>query len=196
MHYEIERKFLVLNDDYKRMATSKADIRQGYIAATAGRTVRIRLRCDTPLTPVHGEPAEPLPSPLPNRGGAGGGAAFLTIKGPTLPSLTGEGSGVGPGLARYEFETEVPLDDARQLLHLCPTPFIDKTRWLVPMDDGHIFEVDEFHGLNDGLVIAEVELQAEDEPFTRPPFLGQEVTGDRRYYNSHLTMNPYQKWGG
>lgn len=102
--------------------------------------------------------------------------AYLTIKGP---------SGVA-GLSRYEFETEVSMEDGRQLMSLCRPGRIDKTRWLVPLSDGHTVEVDEFHGENDGLVIAEIELGSEDEAYERPDFLGEEVTGDRRYYNSHL----------
>lgn len=100
---------------------------------------------------------------------------FLTIKGPS-PN----------GLSRYEFEKEITLDEADNLFRLCLPGVIDKTRYLVPMADGHIFEVDEFYGANEGLVIAEVELSSEDEAFMRPPFLGREVTGDKRYYNSNL----------
>ncbi len=109
---------------------------------------------------------------------------FLTIKGPSLDG----------GLSRYEFETEIPVADARGLLQLCEPGIIDKTRHLVRMPDGHIFEVDEFHGENDGLVMAEVELTAADEPYQRPDFLGREVTGDRRFYNSHLRAYPYRMW--
>lgn len=100
---------------------------------------------------------------------------FLTIKGPS-PN----------GLSRYEFEKEITLDEADNLFRLCLPGVIDKTRYLVPMADGHVFEVDEFYGANEGLVIAEVELSSEDEAFMRPPFLGREVTGDKRYYNSNL----------
>ena len=110
--------------------------------------------------------------------------AYITIKG---PSLNG-------GLTRYEFEQQIPLDDARQLLTLCDPGLIDKTRWLVKSGP-HIFEVDEFHGDNDGLVVAEVELHAEDEAYEKPRFIGDEVTGDRRYYNSQLRRNPYKSWG-
>lgn len=108
---------------------------------------------------------------------------YLTIKGPARHG----------GLARYEFETEVSQDDALSLLTLCDPGLIDKTRWLVPVG-GHVFEVDEFFGDNSGLVVAEVELRAEDEAFERPPFLGREVTGDHRYYNSHLLRHPYAEW--
>lgn len=111
------------------------------------------------------------------------GRGFLTIKGPS-PN----------GISRYEFEKEISLDEAEHLFELCQPGVIDKTRYLVPMADGHVFEVDEFYGENDGLVIAEVELSSEDEPFELPPFIEREVTGDRRYYNSHLTTNPYTTW--
>lgn len=109
--------------------------------------------------------------------------AYITIKG---PSLNG-------GLSRYEFEQEIPFADAEHLMLLCEPGIIDKTRWLVT-SGRHTFEVDEFHGDNDGLLIAEVELGSEDEAFQKPAFIGQEVTGDRRYYNSHLRHNPYCLW--
>ena len=111
------------------------------------------------------------------------GRGFLTIKGPSTN-----------GMARFEFEKEISLSDAEQLFELCQPGVIDKTRYLVNMPDGHVFEVDEFYGENDGLVIAEVELSSEDEPFEIPPFIDREVTGDRRYYNSHLTANPFTTW--
>lgn len=109
--------------------------------------------------------------------------AYLTIKGPSDKA----------GLSRYEWETEIPLADARELMKLCAGGVIDKRRYLVPCGS-HTFEVDEFYGDNQGLVIAEVELASESEPFDKPPFIGREVTGDRRYYNSHLLENPYCKW--
>ena len=109
--------------------------------------------------------------------------AYITIKG---PSLNG-------GLSRYEFEQEIPFDDGERLMSLCEPGIIDKTRWLVKSGH-HTFEVDEFHGDNDGLVMAEVELASENEPYEKPAFIGQEVTGDRRYYNSQLRRNPYRFW--
>lgn len=109
--------------------------------------------------------------------------AYLTIKGPSENS----------GLSRYEFEREIPLDDARQMMQFCEPGIIDKTRWLVKSGT-HTFEVDEFHGDNDGLVVAEVELSSEDETFENPHFIGKEVTGDRRYYNSQLRSNPFRNW--
>lgn len=109
---------------------------------------------------------------------------YLTIKG---PSLNG-------GLSRYEFEKEISVDEALSLLCLCEPGMVDKIRWLVPVGK-HVFEVDEFFGENEGLVLAEVELAEEAEDFERPAFLGMEVTGDRRYYNSSLKANPYKTWG-
>ena len=112
-----------------------------------------------------------------------GRQAFLTIKGPSLDE----------GLSRYEFEKEITLDEAVQLFRLCEPGVIDKTRFLVPVGN-HIFEVDEFYGDNLGLVVAEVELSAVDEAFEKPAFVGNEVTGDRRYYNSTLTRQPFNTW--
>ncbi len=112
-----------------------------------------------------------------------GEKGYLTIKGPAGPA----------GLARYEFETEVPLADAEQLMRLCEPGLIDKTRYLVRCGT-HIFEVDEFYGDNEGLVMAEVELGAEDEAYERPDFLGREVTGDRRFYNAHMRRYPFKLW--
>ena len=108
---------------------------------------------------------------------------YLTIKGPSDRA----------GLARYEFETEVSLADAQDLMRICEPGIIDKTRYLV-RSGRHTFEVDEFYGDNEGLVMAEVELGSEDEPFVKPSFIGREVTGDHRFYNSHLRRNPYCLW--
>lgn len=114
-----------------------------------------------------------------------GDKGYLTIKGP---------SGAA-GLTRYEFDTEIPLADARDLMEICEPGIIDKTRYLVKSPDGrHTWEIDEFYGDNDGLVLAEVELASEDEPFTKPSFIGREVTGDRRFYNSHMRTNPFKLW--
>ena len=109
--------------------------------------------------------------------------AYLTIKG---PSLNG-------GLSRYEFEKEITKDEGLSLLRLCEPGIIDKIRWLVPAGT-HTFEVDEFFGDNEGLVVAEVELASEDEEYLHPDFLGEEVTGDRKYYNSCLRVTPYKDW--
>ncbi|MCF0202078.1 MAG: CYTH domain-containing protein [Bacteroidaceae bacterium] len=109
---------------------------------------------------------------------------FLTIKGPSAD-----------GIGRYEFETKISLDDAMSLMKLCDGGTIDKTRYLVTSPDGrHTWEIDEFYGDNEGLVMAEIELAAADEPYTKPDFITTEVTGDKRYYNSHLLSNPYKNW--
>ncbi len=110
---------------------------------------------------------------------------FLTIKGPSGKA----------GILRYEFETEIPLADAQDLMLICEPGVIDKHRYLVESPDGrHTFEVDVFHGDNEGLVMAEVELGSEDETFTPLPFIGKEVTGDRRFYNSHMRKCPFKLW--
>ena len=96
------------------------------------------------------------------------------------------------GISRYEFETEVPLQDAEDLMKLCEPGVIDKTRYLV-RSGRHVFEVDEFYGDNEGRIMAEVELSDEQEAFEKPGFIGREVTGDRRYYNSHLRTYPYTR---
>lgn len=112
-----------------------------------------------------------------------GEKGFLTIKGPSDDK----------GLSRYEFEQEIPLPDAEQLLTLCESGAIDKVRHLVRVGK-HTWEVDVFHGANEGLVMAEIELASEDEPFEKPDWIGEEVSGDRRYYNSMLTKEPYSQW--
>ena len=109
------------------------------------------------------------------------GEAFLTIK------------AKGSGLARVEVEVAIPAEEARQLLPLCLPPLIEKTRHLVPWA-GHLWEIDEFYGDNAGLVVAEVELAAEDEIFERPPWLGQEVSEDFRYSNAALSERPWRDW--
>lgn len=109
--------------------------------------------------------------------------AYLTIKGPSLDG----------GLSRYEFEKEITLDEASHLMELCEPGIIDKTRYLVASGK-HVFEVDEFYGENEGLVMAEVELQSEDEPFVKPDFIADEVTADRRFYNSSLRRSPFSAW--
>ena len=157
MHFEIERKFLVVGE-FKNRAYNHTHIQQGYIASGNGRTVRVRIRDDK---------------------------GYLTIKGPSGKE----------GLSRYEFEREIPLQDAQDLMQICEPGIIDKNRYLVKSPDGiHTWEVDEFHGDNDGLIMAEIELGAEDEAFQKPDFIGREVTGDRRFYNSHMRKNPFKLW--
>lgn len=108
---------------------------------------------------------------------------YLTIKGPSSAN----------GLGRYEFEKEISLEEAKELMKLCVPGRVNKNRWLVKSGK-HTVEIDEFFGENEGLVIAEIELAYENEPYEKPDFLGQEVTGDKRYYNSHLLRNPYKNW--
>ncbi|RTL23566.1 MAG: CYTH domain-containing protein [Burkholderiales bacterium] len=110
-----------------------------------------------------------------------GEQAFLTIKGATL------------GAARAEFEYAVPVADARALLAICDGPVVEKVRSLCPYE-GMTWEVDEFLGANAGLVLAEIELDAEDQPFARPPWLGAEVTGDARFVNANLAVRPFTSW--
>lgn len=112
-----------------------------------------------------------------------GEKGYITIKGPSLDG----------GLSRYEWEKEIPANEAWELLKLCHGGIIDKTRYLIECGK-HTFEVDEFHGDNEGLVVAEVELESTGEEFASPPFLGKEVTGDKRYYNSNLTRFPFKLW--
>ena len=112
-----------------------------------------------------------------------GGKGFLTIK----------GIGSASGASRYEWEKEIATNEAEELLAICEAGVIDKTRFLVKSGK-HTFEVDEFYGENEGLVVAEVELSAEDEQFIKPAWLGEEVTGNVNYYNSMLMKNPYKNW--
>lgn len=114
-----------------------------------------------------------------------GEKGFITIKG-----TTNDG-----GLSRFEWEKEIPLEDAQSLLRLAEHGVIDKTRYFIRNTDGHhIWEVDEFHGENDGLTMAEIELSDEDDFFDKPAWLGKEVSGDKRYYNAYLSNNPYKSW--
>ena len=106
---------------------------------------------------------------------------YLTIKGITV------------GASRMEFEYEIPLRDANELLNICEKPLIEKTRYKVE-DGGVVWEIDEFAGDNQGLIVAEVELQSEDQPFSKPDWVAAEVTGDPRYFNSNLIKNPYTAW--
>jgi len=112
-----------------------------------------------------------------------GEKGYLTIKGISNES----------GLSRFEWEKEIPVGEAEKLLLLCETGVIDKTRFEIKTGN-HIFEVDEFYGENEGLVMAEIELKSESETFEKPIWLGQEVTNDKRYYNSYLSNNPFKKW--
>jgi adenylate cyclase len=112
-----------------------------------------------------------------------GDKGFITIKG--ISNIS--------GISRYEWEKEIPVSEAGELLKICEPGLIDKTRFLVKSGES-TFEVDEFHGDNRGLVVAEIELLSEDAVFIKPDWLGEEVTGDRRYYNSRLAVKPFTKW--
>lgn len=107
--------------------------------------------------------------------------------------ITVKGVGDESGVSRFEWEKEIPVDDARELLRICEPGVIDKTRYLVKVGI-HTFEVDEFYGDNEGLTVAEVELSDPNEAFGKPSWLGEEVTGDKRYYNSFLSRHPYRTW--
>lgn len=107
--------------------------------------------------------------------------------------ITVKGRSNALGTSRLEWEQEIPLPEAQQLLNLCEPGIIDKTRYLVPVAQ-HLFEVDEFYGDNQGLLVAEIELGSEQEAFLTPEWLGDEVTGDVRYYNSQLMQLPYTRW--
>lgn len=153
---EIERKFLVGSDVFKKDAFQKFHIKQGYLNSDKSRTVRVRISNDD---------------------------GFLTIKGKSGAT----------GLTRFEWEQPILKDDAENLLELCEEGVIDKIRYLVKFKD-QIFEVDEFFGDNEGLFLAEIELNSEEDVVKLPNWLGEEVTGNLKYYNSQLSKHPYINW--
>ena len=153
---EVERKFLVLNDNYRDEAYSTIRIRQGFLNTDPYRTVRVRLAGDQ---------------------------AQITIKGISSDN----------GTTRYEWEKEIPFSEAETLLNLCELNLIEKKRYLINFRN-FVYEVDEFLEENEGLVIAEIELEDEEQEFAKPSWLGKEVTGDVRYYNSLLAKTPYMNW--
>lgn len=154
MGREIERKFLVIGDDWRRRATGTT-IRQGYLCSLEERSVRVRVAGD--------------------RG-------TLTIKGRTV------------GATRAEYEYEIPVGEAEELLNeLCERPLIEKTRYLVENADD-TWEVDVFAGDNAGLTVAEIELEDEGQPVVLPDWIGEEVTGDPRYLNANLFKHPFRRW--
>ncbi|PKP42559.1 MAG: adenylate cyclase [Bacteroidetes bacterium HGW-Bacteroidetes-10] len=108
---------------------------------------------------------------------------FITIKGKTLSG----------GISRFEWEKEISKEEAQNLLNLCEGHLIEKTRSLVK-HDGHIFEVDEFSGENEGLIIAEIELNEENQPFSKPSWLGEEVSHEKKYFNVYLSAHPFKTW--
>ena len=157
---EIERKYLVTSDGYKELAVARYHIRQGYISREKTGTVRVRITDDK---------------------------AYLTIKGKPAAGH----------FARYEWEKEIDVQEAEELMKLCQGTVIDKTRWIVPAETVDnlqltvdnlqlIWEVDEFHGKHEGLVVAEIELESEEQSFEKPAFIGDEVTHDPRYYNANM----------
>jgi len=147
---EIERKFLVNNEDYKLDASEIHHIIQAYLNRNPKRTIRIRID---------------------------NSQAFITIKGESNSS----------GTTRFEWEKEIPLEEAKALLKLAEPGFIEKVRYIIPVEKGLYFEVDEFLGKNEGLSIAEIELPNEKVSFEKPQWLGKEVTGQKEYYNSQLS---------
>ncbi len=154
MAIEIERKFLVRKDDWRRPGQGLR-YRQGYLTIDPSRTVRVRLA---------------------------GEEGFLTIKGKS------------DGMSRSEFEYTIPVAEANEMLDsLCFKPLIEKIRYRLD-HCGHLWEVDEFEGDNQGLILAEVELARVDEVVELPPWAGREVTDDPRYYNASLSRNPYRTW--
>lgn len=155
-HLEIERKFLVKSNAYKKDASSQTRIVQGFLNTDPERTVRVRIK---------------------------GNKGFLTVKGRSNDS----------GTTRFEWEAEISVSEATNLIDLCESVILEKIRFEIPAGN-HVFEVDEFFGENKGLVVAEIELEHEDEVFLKPDWLGTEVTGEIKYYNSQLSKKPFIKW--
>lgn len=153
---EIERKYRVISDAFKKEAFKSLSIKQGFLNTHPERTVRLRITGDK---------------------------AFLTIKGKSGES----------GLSRFEWEKEIDKNEAETLFDLCEPGIIEKERFLVKAGD-FVYEIDEFHGDNKGLIIAEIELENETDNFQKPDWIGEEVTGDVKYYNSQLSKNPYKNW--
>lgn len=156
---EIERKFLLRNDSWRALAVRQHEIMQGYIAAGEGNTVRVRRKDDK---------------------------AYITIKSRQAAC----------SISHFEWECEISLDDFSALFIHCIGCPIQKTRYIVPLgkemstaEEQLYIEIDEFHGKHEGLVFAEIELPSEDTKLTLPSFIGEEVTGDKRFYNSYLSSN-------
>lgn len=154
MAKEIERKFLVVGEAWRKLAKGTV-YRQGYLSTVKERTVRVRT--------------------IDAKG-------FLTIKGLTV------------GATRSEYEYDIPVADANEMLDsLCEKPIIEKTRYKIKLGN-LVWEVDEFAGVNAGLIVAEVELTDESQRIDKPDWVGAEVTGDPRYFNANLIANPYSTW--
>jgi adenylate cyclase len=155
MAFEIERKFLVIGDDWRLIAGESAYIRQAYLSSHEKASIRVRILDDLKAT--------------------------LTVK------------SRGPSLRRHEFEYVIPVPDAEVMLALRSGAIIEKRRETV-LDNGHTWEIDTFLGENDGLIIAEIELRSEDQSFSKPSWIGPEVTGQASYYNSALASRPFGRW--
>ena len=154
MAKEIERKFLVISDQWRGLA-EEVVYRQGYLSTVKERTVRVRTVGDL---------------------------GFLTVKGITIRA------------SRVEYEYEIPRSDADEMLdNLCEQPIIEKTRTKI-LFEGLTWEVDAFAGVNQGLVVAEVELQDENQTIPKPNWIGAEVSDDPRYFNSNLIAKPFTTW--
>lgn len=154
MAHEIERKFLLSNQDWRALVTGSFVLKQGYLSTTPESTVRVRVKSDR---------------------------AMLTIKSKNT------------GIRRSEFEYEIPIQDAEEMFLLCQKPLIEKTRYTITIGK-HIWEIDEFSGANNGLLVAEIELGVEEESFEKPEWVGEEVSADARYYNSNLVAHPFAQW--
>jgi len=155
---EIEHKFLLKNEDWKKVAGEKSLYQQAYISTHSGTTVRVRIVGDI---------------------------AYLTLKG----NPSGE-----RGISRSEFEYEIPVADARVMIaEYVDSPIVEKYRYLIPYA-GNTWEVDEFVGSNAGLVVAEIELESEDEEFETPDWIGECVSDNRKYTNASLANSPYTTW--
>lgn len=155
MAKEIEHKFLLASDEWRKLITKSVRYKQGYLSSQPTSSIRVRIADNH---------------------------AWLNIKSATI------------GTERLEFEYEIPYPDAEEIINsLCNKPLIEKIRHFIPIEN-HMWEIDEFEGENQGLIIAEIELLEADQTFTKPVWLGDEVTYDLRYYNNNLINHPYNKW--
>ena len=155
MAIEVEHKFLLKNDNWRKQINHSVKYSQGYLSSQPTSSIRIRISDNQ---------------------------AWLNIKSATI------------GTHRREYEYEIPASDASEILHeLCVKPLIEKIRHFV-IYDGNTWEIDEFYGGNAGLIVAEIELSEIGQSFSKPEWLGQEVTQDMRYYNNNLARHPYSEW--
>ena len=155
MAVEIEHKFLLANNTWRKQVSYSVKYKQGYLSSVATSSIRVRISDDH---------------------------AWLNIKSATI------------GTHRHEYEYEIPMSDAQEIItNLCIKPLIEKTRHIV-VDYGNTWEIDEFEGDNEGLIVAEIELPEVGAVFSSPAWLGTEVTSDHRYYNNNLASHPYSVW--